>query len=103
MQRAREIALRTLAGDYDLLLACRDLSSLREQLPGVAEDVMDIFIAVASEIDDLPIGAERSHWAAESLAAKDIEANDYRARVREVVTGALQELLGSLGGSGKAN
>ncbi|MFL6603185.1 MAG: DUF2489 domain-containing protein [Steroidobacteraceae bacterium] len=103
MQRAREIALRTLAGDYDLLLACRDLSSLRGRLPGVSDGLMDVFLGVASEVDDLPIGAERNHWSAESLKRKDIEANDYQERVREVVTGALQGLLAALGGSSQAN
>ena len=96
-QRAREIALRALAGDYDLLLACRDLSNFGGQLPGVGNDLMDVFVGVASEIDDLPIGAERSRWSAEVLAAKDVEAGDYRLRVRQVVTEALRRLLVVLG------
>jgi hypothetical protein len=98
MERARKIACETLAGDYDLLLACRDLANLRERLPGVADDLMDTFVGVASEIDDLAVGAERNHWADESLRAKDIEAANYRERVKGVVTEALRELLAALGG-----
>jgi len=93
MERAQEIARRTLAGDYDLLLACRDLVSLKERLPNVPYDLMNIFVGVASEVDDLPIGAERRQWASEALKAKDIEAGDYRERVRDVVTAALRALL----------
>lgn len=98
-ERAKEIARRTLDGDYDLLLACHELANLRERLPRVADDVMNTFVGVASEVNDLPIGAERKHWAAEALRSKDIEAADYRERVRDVVRDALQELLVALGGS----
>jgi hypothetical protein len=55
--------------------------------------VIDTILSVASEVDDLPIGAEREHWAAEALRSKDIEAEDYRERVRGVVTEALHQLL----------
>jgi RHS repeat-associated protein len=82
-----------LGGEYDILLACRDLSGLREQLTCVAGSVMDIFSGVASEVDDLPIGTDRKYWAADLLTAKDLEAADYRNRVKGVVTNALQELL----------
>lgn len=97
-ERAKEIALKALDGDYDPLLACRDLADLRGRLPGVTDDVMNTFIGVASEVDDLPIGTEREHWAPEALRSKDIEAADYRERVKDAVAKALQELLAALGG-----
>jgi hypothetical protein len=95
---AKEIARKTLYSNYDPLLACRDLASLRGRLLGVAEDLMTIFLGVASEIDDLPIGTEREHWAAATLTAKDVEAENYRGRVRDTVKEALQQLLSELGG-----
>jgi hypothetical protein len=95
-ERAREIARRTLDGDYDLLLACRDLASLRPGIPCVADNLMDVFVGVASEIDGLPIGAERRHWAAEALKSKDARVVDYRERVRSGVMTALQKLLVAL-------
>lgn len=98
MERAKEIARRVLGDGYDPLLACRDLAQLRERLPGVGDEIMDTFIGVASEVDDLPIGPEREHWAAEALKAKDVEAADYRERVRAVVEESLRGLLASLGG-----
>jgi hypothetical protein len=95
-ERAKEIAIKVLAGGYDLLLACRELADLRGRLPSVADDVMDTFTGVASEVDDLPIGTEREHWAADALRSKDIEAADYRERVKDAVAKALQELLMAL-------
>ena len=98
MERAKEIARRALSGERDSLLACRDLADLRGRLPGVSDQTMNIFVGVASEVDDLPIGAEREHWADEVLRSKDIAAADYRERVRATVEEALQELLMALGG-----
>jgi len=95
-ERAKEIARRTINGDYDLLLACRDLASMREQLSCIPEDMIDTFIAVASEVDALPIGAERKEWEAGALRVKDIEAENYRERVRGVVTEALHQLLAAI-------
>jgi len=93
LERARQIAKRALNGKHDLLLACRDLAALRAQLPALPEDALDTFVAVASEVDDLPIGSERQHWAADALKRKDAEAQEYRERVRGAVTDALQKLL----------
>lgn len=90
---AREIARKTLDGDYDPLLACRDLATLRLGISRVGDKLVNVFVGVASEIDGLPVGAERKHWAAAVLKVKDIEVADYRERVRGVVTKALRELL----------
>jgi hypothetical protein len=97
-ERAKEVARRVLGDGYDPLLACRDLARLRGRLPGVADEIMDTFVGVASEVDDLPIGSEREHWAADALKSKDVEAADYRERVRTVVEESLRRLLASLGG-----
>jgi hypothetical protein len=91
--KAREIARRTLDGEYDLLLACRDLAILREGLAGIPRSLMDTFIAVDSETADLPIGPERTLWSAGALARKDAEASAYREQVRDAVTTALREIL----------
>lgn len=96
-RRARDAARRALDGDYDLLLACRDLAALKAHLRDVPDDVVDTFVGVASEVDDLPIGGERRNWSLDALMANDVEANRYREQVRDVVTEALRRLLGSLG------
>ena len=95
-KRAGEVARRALRGEYDLLLACRDLAPLRSHLQGVPDDVVNTFVAVASEVDDLPIGAERRNWSLGALKANDIEAKKYREQVQDVVTEALRRLLAVL-------
>lgn len=97
-ERARDIAYRVLEGGYDLLAACRELAQLRPCLPEISDEIMDAFIGVASEVDDLPLGLERERWAAEKLSVVDDEAAIYRERVRPMIEESLQELLGSLGG-----
>jgi len=93
IQRARQVAKNVLAGQYDPLLACREIADIRDQLPAIANEVMDVFVAVASEVDDLPIGPERANWSAESLRVKDLEAANYREQVRAQIGQALQDLL----------
>ncbi|MCX7621991.1 MAG: hypothetical protein N2037_14260 [Acidimicrobiales bacterium] len=92
-EHAKRIAQSVLRGDYDPLLACRDLADLRKSLPEISDDIMDPFVGVASEVDDLPIGDERSFWSANALRQKDEEAADYRGRVQASVERALRRLL----------
>jgi hypothetical protein len=96
VERARQIAKGALAEKQDLLVACRDLAALRGRLPCLPEDALDTFIAVASEVNDLPIGSEREHWARDVLKVKDAEAQEYRERVRSAVTDALERILSVL-------
>ncbi len=93
IERARQIAAKVLTGQYDPLLACRDLIDIRDQLPITADEVMNVFRAVDSEIDGLPIGPERAYWNADSLRVKDLQAANYRAAVRDLVEEALLRLL----------
>lgn len=95
VRTAREIAGATLAGELDLLQACRDMAALRTRLPAVPETAMDTFITVASEVDDLPLGNERGQWSRDELVAKDAEAADYRRRVKELVHAAMAEMITS--------
>ena len=100
VERAIAIARESLRGNYDFLLACRDLADIRERLPRVSDDLMDVFVGVASETDGLPIGDERRHWAAEPLESKDQLIAGYRVRMQSAVIEALQHLLAVLGRDG---
>jgi hypothetical protein len=95
--RARQIAKGVLEGQCDPLLACRELADLREDLWVLGDEVIDVFVAVASEVDDLPIGSERALWATDRLREKDLEAADYRTRVKSQVANALRRLLDATG------
>jgi hypothetical protein len=97
IERARQIAKMVLGGEYDPLLACRELADIRRELSSVADEVMDVFVAVDSEVDDLPIGLERAHWKRELLLVKDLQAAKYRDQVRRQVEEALRRLLEVIG------
>src|SRR5690554_4133175 len=90
IELALGIARSTLAGEVDPLIACREIASMRSRLWGVPDGVMDVFIGVASEVDDLPLGIERDYWSQDSLRDRDVEASDYRSRVEDVVLSAMR-------------
>jgi hypothetical protein len=95
-ERAREIARTALSGEHELLLACRQLADLASKLPCLPQDALDTVVAVASEVDDLPIGPERQHWDEEALKATDAQADVYREQVRGTVMDALRAVLSAL-------
>jgi hypothetical protein len=91
IERAKQIAKKVLGGQYDPLLACRELVDIREQLPVVTDEVMDVFVAVATEVDGLPIGPERAHWTTESLPWKQpTTGRRYVAKSRKLCGGSLR-------------
>ena len=97
IERAKEIARRVLDERYDPLLACRDLADLRLGLQGVADEIMDTFIGIASEVDGVPLGSERQYWAEDALRLEDTKTADYRGQVRASVEESLRRLLVTLG------
>lgn len=92
LSRAKLLARSIINDEVDLLIACRDLAGMRDQLAFLPESVIDVVVAVSSETDGLPLGGERTFWNAENLKEKDAEAADYRERVRSVVKSAAKEL-----------
>jgi len=68
-QKAVEIASGILDGTIPVLEGCHLLASLQSEVD-VADSDPDfvIFDMISSEIDALPIGEVRAHWADEALA-----------------------------------
>ena len=87
-----EIIQLTQKGNFDLLLACREIAGYSLQLKGVRFNQMSIFEGVASECDGVPLGSERTFWDSATLKQKDIETDKYRSEVRETVLTALSDL-----------
>ena len=81
-------------GQRDLLQGCRNIVRYRAGLckPDISDDDLMFMVVVESELDDVPTGPARSHWAPEALAEKDRKARDYIARVREELLRACQAL-----------
>lgn len=92
----REIvsAARCIVEDRcQLFEACRKIAELRWDLPDPDSDLFDVFLAVACETEDLPIGSQRQYWNSESLKRKDAEGAEYEKQVRPAVLEAAQEIL----------
>ena len=72
--KAVEICSGILAGRIHLLEGCHALASLRWDID-VAERDPDFltFAVISSEIDALPIGSVRAHWAPAALARLEPE------------------------------
>ena len=73
------VAAAMSAGSITLLDGCRRILSLRPALSKASLTDPDIqtFVAIESELDDVPMGSARNHWAPEALAQKDREAAEY--------------------------
>jgi len=97
IERARQIAKKVLAGEYDPLLACREIAMMKEDLTVVPDDVMTGFRGIDSEVDGLPLGPERAYWDKDSLREKDLGAARYREQVRQGIQEDMRALLKAIG------
>ena len=91
-ERAKSIVQETIAGKYDPLLAAREMVKLKMELACGSQEAWDDLVGIASEVDGLPLGDERSFWNKGALEEKDREADEYREQVRSIVCDALRNL-----------
>lgn len=84
-QRIAQIAAAMIEGDMDYLEGALELLSLREEIGAYANDPDFIaFVAVASEVDSLPIGPSRKHWSKEALARHQTEIQESTEWAKEI-------------------
>jgi len=70
--RAVDACAAILAGKLDVLEGCHLLASLRWEVEVDERDADFVtFAVISSEVDALPIGEVRQHWAPEALAKFD--------------------------------
>jgi hypothetical protein len=62
-----------IAGDLSLIVVARRLKGFRDGVEPEIGAVLDVFVAIDSETDALPVGKERALWNSEALARKDEE------------------------------
>jgi hypothetical protein len=86
-EKMANIAGRMLAGEVGLLEGTRQLADLSRSLSKVEASDPDVltFVAVDSELDDIPFGSARERWAPEALAEKDRQRDEYLERAREAI------------------
>lgn len=83
-----------------LLLAVCRLSAAFHELPELETQISRqdfLFLkAIASEVDELPLGDERQYWAPKSLTEDDIKAGEYADRIRQDARAAFARIADNL-------
>ena len=82
-----------LAGTLGIVEGSRHLASLSHEVESEDESTFDVFRAVDSESDTLPVGEVRQQWNAEALKVKDEERMDYERTMKDVVMQACRKLV----------
>jgi hypothetical protein len=87
-------------GKIGLLLAVRQIVPVLHGSQSIEKRIkpedFNFLVGVSSECDELPLGDERQHWAPESLREKDLQANEYEARIGGDVRSTLARISNSL-------
>ena len=82
-----------LSGTLSITEAARDLTAIGHELNLSFEKPFLVFVGIASETDEFPLGAVRDRWNPVKLLKLDAERIQYEDRVRSTVDAACTELL----------
>jgi hypothetical protein len=91
-------ALRTIATDFLdgrmlPLETASALATLEDGAPGDLRALMTTMVAVASETDDIPLGARRELWHRDVRVREDQKHNEAQHRAEPMVREACEHLL----------
>ena len=101
IRRTLSLVHRGLCGEPDLLEICRHLVTLRPRIKiddAKFLEAFDTIVAVESELDDIPGGAEQPLWARGPLQSKLKEKKRYLKEVEKPLSEALRTLAAVLEG-----
>jgi len=87
------LASGLIAGDLDLIAVARKLNVFRGGVEPEIDALLNVFVAIHSETDALPIGEERALWNAEALAREDRKISAAEERWRHEAVGAATQLI----------
>ena len=93
---ALRIAMAILNGDLEMIEGCRKLTRQLSDAGLRSDPDALVIIAVESETDHFPIGAERDNWDPSALALKDAELKAYIDGARPFVSAACHALASKL-------
>jgi len=95
ISRILEIARAVVAGTGEIIGSARELAHLLRDIGLENEDknLVQLFVAIDSETDHLPVGPERTNWNPDSLKARDSEIAEYQVAFREDVLAACKKLI----------
>lgn len=97
-RRVADLARRILDGQIDVLEGAREIVRLRFEID-VDPDDNDVaaFVAVESETDHLPVGAEKASWSPDALKRKEPELECSREWAYRVVQEECKNLVRRFG------
>lgn len=81
--------------EIGIIAAARRLWRLGIEL-GADDSNFEVFVAIDSETDHLPVDIERQNWSSEALQAKDAEILEYGKRYKSEVINACKNLINLL-------
>lgn len=87
------VAKQLIVGRLGVIVASRRLSYLRHGAAHPIADLLDLFVALDSETDTLPIGDVRQYWSSEALERKDQEIEHAEAVYREMALETANRLV----------
>jgi hypothetical protein len=87
------MAKQLIAGRLGVIAAARKLSCFRHDFDPDLVTPLTVFIGVASEMDDLPVGDVRQYWAADALERKDRDIAEAERFYRDSAIEAATELV----------
>ena len=93
--RIATVARGMLNGDVPFLEGAIELVALRHEAAVEASDPDFLpFVAIASETDNLPIGAMRKNWSQEALIKHQPEIDEAIIWAKKIGTAACQSIAG---------
>jgi hypothetical protein len=100
-EKMASIANGVLGGEIGLWEGTRQLAHLSRSLSEAeaSDPNVLVFVGVDSELDDFPIGSARERWAAEALADKDRQRDEYLRRARVAIESACRAIVARYSGS----
>jgi len=89
-----------LSGELSVVAAARALKPFRNAVEPELSEILDVFVAIDSETDSLPLGEVRQHWNPGSLEREDMKVavaeRIWRERAMDAGTRLVRQLEGSL-------
>jgi hypothetical protein len=87
------LASGVAAGDLSVIAVARELNGFRDGVEPEAGALLDVFVAIHSETDALPIGKQRALWNAQALARQDREINAAEQRWHDRAVATATQLV----------
>lgn len=88
-----KVASAMISGQIDLITGCRMLSKLRFEVESENSDIFNIFRAVDSETDHIPLGKAREKCDKDSLFKIDKEVEEYILSINDEIISSCIKLI----------